>query len=267
MTMFSLDEGIELYLRLMEEYKLLPNFITSREYLLSSNIINAIDSVTDYEYLRLVDRGTKCNLIPPISMTKPTLFHGSKCLLDSEGFKWGVTGHYFWDYEYVYCPSDVIDLNGSHKSTFRKNVSRFASKNCNSFVSISGKKASNFFIYWLQRVKNEMEIFEPEVINHYLLSSVNNMGLFILDRLVGVVSWDENYKFINFRYCFSLRDVPYTDEFLRYSFYEFINSYRKGKLVNDGGSLGSEGLERLKRKLCPCLVYKRYSCHKQGEEL
>jgi len=80
--------------------------------------------------------------------------------------------------------------------------------------------------------------------------------------LVGLNVWDENYAFVNYRLCID-NGEPYLQEFLRYLFYT-QDVLATERWVNDGGSLGREGLERFKLKLNPVAVWKVFSSRKEG---
>ena len=80
----------------------------------------------------------------------------------------------------------------------------------------------------------------------------------MLFRLVGMNVWDENFAFINYRYCID-DGAPFLNEYLRYCFYTHPTILLINKYVNDGGCLDSEGLKKFKMKLNPLAVYKVFS--------
>jgi len=71
------------------------------------------------------------------------------------------------------------------------------------------------------------------------------------EQLMAINAWDENWEFINYRVCIVRQNEPFLDEFVRWLFYTDSQIQSSGKLVNDGGTLGSPGLERFKDKMNP----------------
>jgi len=88
---------------------------------------------------------------------------------------------------------------------------------------------------------------------------IEKMGLYKDGKLVAINIWDENYKYINYRYCIVDRKEPFLDEFVRYLFYTDLVILKTGKLVNDGGTVGNQGLEHFKDKLNPIRKRKVHS--------
>ncbi len=88
----------------------------------------------------------------------------------------------------------------------------------------------------------------------YVLEGENRWGLFANGNLVGMNIWDENYRFINYRYCID-DGAPDLNRYLRLKFYTHDIIISKGKYINDGGSLGDEGLREFKMRLNPYRVY------------
>jgi hypothetical protein len=76
---------------------------------------------------------------------------------------------------------------------------------------------------------------------------------------MAVNAWDENWQYINFRFCIIRQGEPFLDEFARWLFYTDGQIQAKNKLVNDGGTLGNPGLEHFKDKLNPVHKRKVYS--------
>ena len=88
---------------------------------------------------------------------------------------------------------------------------------------------------------------------------IEKKGLYKGEKLVALNIWDENYKYVNYRFCFVDHSEPFLDEFVRYLFYTDLWILSKNKLVNDGGVLGRPGLEKFKDRLHPFRKRKVYS--------
>jgi hypothetical protein len=68
----------------------------------------------------------------------------------------------------------------------------------------------------------------------------------------GVVGYDRNWKYLNFRYCFTRSDIhPYLQEYVRWRFYGMAFANDPETIVNDGGTLGRPGLKNFKDRLRP----------------
>lgn len=169
----------------------------------------------------------------------------------------------FLDNEYLFDPKAFNDLRGGKWEVFRKNINHHLSKK-DSFVytdklSLESELA-NLVGDFLLGKKDRLEdgeflfdfIFTPQ-------DGIFKKYLYFEDRLVGINAWDENYKYINFRVCFVDPSIPFLSEFARYLFYTDSLIQEKGKLVNDGGDLGNEGLKRFKEKMNPVRTRKVFS--------
>jgi hypothetical protein len=118
---------------------------------------------------------------------------------------------------------------------------------------------SELMIQW----GKDKNVFDPETMLRFGLMGEHRFGLFLKKsgcaaQLIGLNIWDENWKYVNFRYCID-DGSSFLQEYLRYQFYTDPEIQAKGKLVNDGGALDSEGLLRFKLKLNPVQVIKVYS--------
>jgi hypothetical protein len=91
---------------------------------------------------------------------------------------------------------------------------------------------------------------------------VHKKYLYYGNQIVAMNVWDENYKYINYRFCLVKSDERYLDEFCRFLFYTDMDVYFQRKLINDGGVLGSSGLEFFKDKMNPLRKRTVYSYFK-----
>lgn len=161
----------------------------------------------------------------------------------------------FLDYEFIYDPRAFLDLSGKKWKIFRKNVNKWLGSNWE-YRRLEDKdweEIQELLIQWGEG----LELYDSEVFVRYAYQGDNRFGLFVDNILRGVNIADVNFQFINFRFCFDSGE-KYLNEFLRYMFYTSDWVLQQHKLVNDGGCLGLEGLEKFKRKLCPVEIRKIY---------
>lgn len=219
------------YLGIVRGMGVSPNFSLSIPYLRSSGWRIEGGRVSDGQGF----------IFPPIEGGEWT---HEPCMVDFEGYA-GPLEKAFFDYEFIYDPRSFDDLSGGGFKVFRKNVKRIRSLDPE-YRPVEPLDAIGFFLDWLEE---KGEVYEPEVVIRYLEDS-SPWGLWDGKRLLGFNAWDYNWEFVNFRYSFAVRGAA---EYLRLMFYR-----SQSLMVNDGGSLGSEGLERFKRKLKPKIVRRRY---------
>ena len=171
----------------------------------------------------------------------------------------------FLDYEYIYNPIHFNDLSGGKWEVYRKNIRKWLKSNVKwSYRKLFRDKEMFLLLSdWIERKRTIIE--DAEIIIAYCSYGNKIEGIhrkFLYDgtgRLVAINIWDENWHYINYRYVLTVADQPHVDEFARYCFYTDREIQAKGKLVNDGGTLGNEGLERFKDKLNPVKKRKMYS--------
>ena len=180
---------------------------------------------------------------------------GAQCLVDFEGLETSRPRRFF-DYEFIYRAGSFRDLSGGALKTFRKNCRRIEAQDP-TYKSVSSSQALDVFLEWAEGKTVE----DLHTIVRYL-DHAKPEGLFVGKQLVGFNAWDCNWRFINFRYSFTFGEERGLSEYLRLMFYL---SLPETALVNDGGALGSEGLERFKRKLGPVEVRRRSSIGYFGE--
>lgn len=168
------------------------------------------------------------------------------------------TGVDFLDYEFIYRPSDFMDLSGGAWHTTRKNM-RWAEKDAGEgfqlWPAVSEAAIEELVTAWSED-SGEVEYYDPEIMLKYLFHGQNR--LFVVGRsgrLYGILAWDSNWRYINFRYCVVRPGIRGLSDTARVMFYRF--SYARcfpGLLVNDGGSLDRPGLHRYKTRLNPFQV-------------
>lgn len=165
----------------------------------------------------------------------------------------------FLDYEYVYDPSDFIQMTKKKWATFRKNSRKWPKHREDirygyepEFHPVSSDDLTSLFGGWLESFGEGQTLYDPEVMAQYVFFGENRAFLWEGNRLVGMNIWDRNYLYVNYRYCIHLNE-PFLDEHLRLRFYR-DHPWSYEVRVNDGGVLGSEGLERFKNKLNPVMV-------------
>ena len=236
------------YEALLQKGGIQPNFFISEPY------FDVNEWVIEVEGRKACVRGDGDLLFPPVLSSGKLGRTDEPIWVDFEGYQIKNRQPSFFDHEFIYCSDDFEKLDGGRFATFRKNCRRFRRKFERkwSYSEVKREKAAELFLDWMIDGIDYVEA--PETIVDYLLAADNIIGLFIGKELIGFNSWDSNFQFLNFRYSFTLRRENYASEFLRLCFYRNLP---KGTLVNDGGTLGSPGLERFKRKLNPREVRRR----------
>jgi hypothetical protein len=261
-------EEVDTYLQALEKNGILPNFWCSEEY---------IEKAGGMPFKRDGFTGIVLDemlLAPPIhssgALTVPVEGHGFSIWADFSGFgPFNSTiglpiNHYpkFLDYEFIYDGLDFYHMKGKAWKTFRKNVFKWPKKspgshNYKALTQKDSDQVQDVIIDWLSGV--EEEVCDDSVLEKYIFQGENRNGLFdAYGDLVAINIWDENYQYINYRYCFCKR-VPFLSEYARYLFYTDPFLLKKDKLVNDGGCLDREGLYFFKKRLNPVRIRKVYS--------
>lgn len=151
----------------------------------------------------------------------------------------------FLDYEIIYDPKNFLRLEGKKWKLFRKNLKRFEKevKESSGIQTICDEvKIDKFVDDWTMENAGKT-FYDPEIILKYLLQGKNRF--FIMGnkskKLYSICAWDENWKYVNFRYCMC-RSMPGLSDYSRFLFYYTMALRHPYKLVNDGGTLGSESL-------------------------
>lgn len=240
------------YWEAVKKQNLIPNFWMSDEYIEKANLIWISDGslcgwkdAFGCEWFFL----PKCRYGPFIT-EKQSVY--SSFL--QERF---VTIHTtFLDYQYIYDPTDFLMLEGRRWKQFRQDIKKYP-KNTDKqllYLKIAPDTFQDDVTKLVLKWTGEKEWFDPEVIVQYALYGENRWGLFANGNLVGMNIWDENYMFINYRYCID-DGTPHLNRYLRHMFYTHPLILSKQKLINDGGSLDDEGLREFKLRLNPHHVY------------
>jgi len=247
--------NINHYLATLKKRKITPNFWTSAEYLLKSNAVYIeFESVFGF----IANEEDDGWLLPPMGERKnPTasVFAGWPDVVADDTT--------FLDYQFIYKPKDFQNMSGSKWKVFRKNTRKFP-RRFNGTLTYRRIKTDEIvpeLSILLTSWAENREVFDPDTFVRFILHGDNRKGLFVNNCLVGVNVWDVNYYYINFRYCVD-DGSPFLNEYMRYLFYTDNEILQQNKLVNDGGSLGSELLRKFKLKLNPHQILKIYS-HKE----
>ena len=260
-----------LYLDKLKEFEIEPNFFCSLEYFQKSGCQeshnNLILGVWDAE-------GNA--LLPMIDLNHKSL-HGyipdNGIWADLPGYQPlyynQATGQSrFMDYQYIYDPKQFLDMQGGQWAVFRKNSRKFPRRYGEDRLQFAtDMDPFRVEVFSTDVIKNfDVDtIYDPAVMIRYLFFGMNR--LFILDncslRILAVSIWDENYKYINYRFCLC-QDEPFLSEYARLKFYEYMaqntnNCNPKGKLINDGGVLDKPSLKAFKDKMNPLKIDKIHS--------
>jgi hypothetical protein len=248
---------IKTYLKRAEELGIDPNFYLSEPYL---NLIGARC------YVRMgwvwIEEGDWC-VFPPLPLTLLSHltppYDQRKIWSDFEGKNPNYFHSTFLDWEYIFNPTHFNSLSGGKWETYRKNIRKWPKQHPNWEYSniFVGEEVQKLIGEWLEDKKDDMQ--DADLLAMFILipqtsgyAGIYRKFIYNSDEsLVAINVWDENYKYINYRYCIVKDKNPYLDEFARYLFYTDPDIQSKGKLINDGGSIGNEGLEKFKDKLNP----------------
>jgi len=250
------------FLKKIEEWGLNPNFWMSEEYFIHAGF----EEVHERDYVGIRDKDKKW-IFPIINSENKSM-----CLFTMLGFwadfmkennlDYAFNGFSLLDYNYIYDPEHFISLytTGKKWRLWNKNIKRFTDTIPN-YRLLKYKKTKPdlaVLIKWLEN-REEDEIHDDTVLINYFTNplSDNCKGVFLDDELIGINIWDENYKYINYRYTFHDPGHPFLSYYLRWRFY--LDMIPKKKLVNDGGTLGKDSLKFFKDHLNPVKVHKIYS--------
>lgn len=164
------------------------------------------------------------------------------------------------DYEFIYEPIDIKDMIGKQWKTTRKNIHKIQREHgelkMDGVNSITAEMISDLVDEWAQAEwmdKEKDTIQDADVMTDYLLKGQNRRTLWIGNEFVGMWVWDENWKYINFRYCI-LKPYPGLSDYARILF-----RCKANKLINDGGSLDRDELYKYKERLNPVEINKIYT--------
>lgn len=253
--------NLELYLTRASELEMEPNFFMSYPYLKLSNI----RGVCKDGWVWVEDQGY-C-MFPPLPIGDSNVDYMASKIWAMFGDAYRKIDKYykFLDWQYIFRPLNFTVMAGGEWEIFRKNCRKWPLRNPDWYYNDKSpglKEGGNLIGEWLEELAEYAEDGEflarfamfaqlPGIYRRFLY---NKAG-----RLVGINAWDENWKYINYRICIVKPGEPYLAEFMRYLFYTDNEILEAGKLVNDGGTLGSPGLERFKDKMNPISKVRIYS--------
>ncbi len=247
---------MEKYLKILENNNIIPNFWCSEEYA----------QLAEWE---CTENGTRVfvkdkegvPMLPSLPLYNPIIltyehYWSSLPTCNNPYF----SNDNFLDYNFIYDPKSFQDLSGGKWSVFRKNIKKFPRGKDNLvYEKFYGTQAGlEALSCWLTNRKSDEVIHDDDVILKYVSDGRNKKFLFDNDNIYGVNIWDENYMFINYRYCFC-QNLPFLSEYMRYKFYTDPEILNSGKKVNDGGSLDNSDLYKFKSRLNPETIYNIYT--------
>lgn len=157
------------------------------------------------------------------------------------------------DYQFIYNPVNFQDLSGNHWAVFRKNVRKYPKRHPGTKLTYGKLEACHFhqqIAVLLVKWAEGKNIQDNETCINYCFYGGNRWALFADKELIGLNVYDENWNYINYRYCIDNKE-PFLNEYLRYCFYTCPEILDRKKLVNDGGCLDSQTLFQFKQKLNP----------------
>jgi len=249
-------DNLKVYLTLLEQRRIEPNFFTSEAYLRASKV-----HVEEYQGLLCV-LANKWNVLTPIeiqqkNITPVWILSPIWAALPSLSYEPRYRRE-FLDYEYLYDSKQFNDLSGHKWNVYRKNIRKWPKAHQNwQYLDVTPttnlRQVLDIVLKWTSIKRKEVQDFDT--IWEYFTKHFDLKRMKILyngDGIpVGVNAWDESWKYINFRFCLNIPDQPFIQEFLRHQFYTDPEIQTSGKLINDGGVMDSPGLEKFKDKLHP----------------
>lgn len=255
--------ALDFYLNLAMEMGVIPNFWFSQEYLEKAGI-----TVHQSEgWVWAEDEGVV--VFPPLHPGLPSGRLPQRIEKVWSDFENEAIDHPVWrkseflDYEFIYDPKAFLDLSGGKWKVFRKNVKKWPKANPGCVYKMlppdfPQHPIRDLLVDWLLTLE-DYEIHDDSSLLAFAFHGENRAGLFSPGgKLVGLNVWDENWCYVNFRYCFSLPE-EHLNSYLRLLFYTDPEIQAKNKLVNDGGVLDRPSLKFFKEKMNPLKVRKVYS--------
>ncbi|MCK9281517.1 MAG: hypothetical protein M0P71_12905 [Melioribacteraceae bacterium] len=237
-----------MYLQLLEKNKIVPNFWCSEEYFEKAGWEEIED---DLGIIRIQD-SEGINMLPSLPILPVIPYWASLPFKERSQEK-------FLDHNFIYDPKAFLNLSGGKWTVFRKNIKKFPVNKNLFYEELFGAQGGlEALSCWLNNRKADEVIHDDDVILKYVTDGKNKRFLFDNDNIYGVNIWDENYMFINYRYCFC-QNIPFLSEYMRYRFYTDPEILNSGKKVNDGGSLDNPDLYKFKMRLNPEMVYNIYT--------
>lgn len=262
------ETDLGLFLQVLENHDVEPNFWCSEEYFQKAGFQCVVDGLG---YVGVLGDGVLiCPPIHPVSGPPRqllNLFSVNEVWSDFQGSHFPDWVQEDLDLEYIYNPKEILAMEGSRFKTFRKNHRKVQRDygaesliyNRVGLCSDFQEDIDQLFIEWLESRGESEIIHDDSVLYRYLTEGYNRALLYHQEHgLLGINVWDENYKYVNYRYMIC-RPWPYLDEYMRWLFYAFLDS---DKLVNDGGVLDNPGLKRFKDRMNPTRVRNVHSWRK-----
>jgi hypothetical protein len=247
----KIRQEISLYLTLAKTNVVNPNFFLSIPYLTLCKAKCYMEN--NWVWLE----SDKWCLFPPLPIGRDvTAYPNLKIWSDFSDMQPNYNKSEFLDYEYIFSSIEFNNLSGGKWEVFRKNIRKWPKAHPNWVYNEETDEGQTELLLaeWFEFKKED--VLDPELVIKFALSEKMS-GIhrkYLYDEegaLVAINIWDDNWKYINFRYCIINKEQPYLDEFARYCFYTDPDIQKFGKLINDGGCLGNAGLERFKDKLHP----------------
>ena len=161
------------------------------------------------------------------------------------------------DFNFIYDPKRFQTMEGNAFQVFRKNSRKFPRRNPDwelEYRRVTNEEClDEAFISWLEN--KDRTVHDSSTILNYLQAGENRKVLVNKKsgEIYGFNIWDENYFYINYRYCFC-QPLPFLSEYMRLLFYQDQEILQRNKLVNDGGILDDNSLYVFKKKLNPIEV-------------
>lgn len=253
--------NLELYLTRASELKIEPNFFMSLPYIR----LNNLHGFNKDGWVWIEDNGW-C-IFPPLPLGDSNVDYAANRIWAMFGDAYLCINSFykFLDWQYIFCPYNFTAMVGGTWEVFRKNCRKWPIRNPGYTYSKKSpglKVGGNLVGEWLEKKADKAE--DGEFLARFAIfaqfSGISRKFLYnSTGQLVGINAWDENWKYINYRVCIVKPGEPYLDEFMRYLFYTDEEVLQMEKLVNDGGTLGNEGLERFKDKMNPLSKVRIYS--------
>jgi hypothetical protein len=246
----------------LEELGIEPNFYTSLPYL----TLSGATCWTDKGWLWIEDE--EWCIFPPLPHLKnyisdPMDYPQKNIWSDFSNIQIDLPKMGFLDWEYIFDSLQFNHMEGHKWEVYRKNSRKWPARHPN-WLYCDLYDYNSVGLLLSEWLLNKMDnVQDAQLIAEYLLSnhpSIHHRCLYDSEeQLMAVNVWDENWKFINYRYCIVKLNEPFLDEFSRWLFYTDKQIQGSGKMVNDGGTLGSAGLESFKDKLNPMKKREVYS--------
>lgn len=247
------------YLEALEKFNIEPNFWCSDEYFEKAGW-----EVVAKAGLAGVLDGDGFLMLPLLDLVTGGMFGLTTGVWAGLGDETGK----FLDYNFIYNPKRFQDLSGGDFQVFRKNSRKFINRNPDKkmhYIDVNQTDGNliaalpDILCNWLEGKPEDVVIQDDEVLLSYLNEGRNRKVL--LDQygnVYGINIWDDNYRYINYRYCFC-KPGQFLSEYMRLLFYTDENILGQNKLVNDGGCLDDKNLYNFKTKLNPEKINKIYS--------